>query len=104
MANVTSSQHRNPPLNVRPDKDAREKAEPVLDGAGWTVSDFISACFNAVAANPRAFLAALAPHRPPPAKWGRPRKMPKSEAEPPPAPAKQPGVTRVTETRVNPKR
>lgn len=66
------SQHRNPPLNVRPDAALKAAAQQELEQRKKEMTAFITACLTAVAKDPEGFLAVLAPHWPPPVPKGRP--------------------------------
>jgi hypothetical protein len=69
---MMSSQHRDAPLNVRPDTAARRVAQAVLSERERDMTAFITACLATVAAEPDAMLALLDPHWPTPKPRGRP--------------------------------
>lgn len=71
-----SSQHRDPPLNVRPANADRLAAAAVLKANGKDMTGFVGACLRAIVANPKGFLAALDKYWPEKRERGRPPKRP----------------------------
>ena len=72
-----SSQHRDPPLNVRPPTADRTAATDALTERGKDMTGFVTACLRALAANPDRLLRQLAPHWPEPKPRGRPPRAPR---------------------------
>lgn len=70
---MTSSQHSNPALTVRPERPVKAGATAVLSDRGLEMEAFITACLVALADDPDRFLAALRPYWPPVKPRGRPR-------------------------------
>ncbi|MFI9040897.1 hypothetical protein [Streptomyces sp. NPDC053726] len=68
------SQHRNPPLSVRPDPDLKAQAATALGDRDREMQSFVVACLRALVDNPDGFLGQLAEHWPQEAPRGRPRK------------------------------
>jgi hypothetical protein len=68
-----ASQHADPPLTVRPPADALASAQAVLTEHDLAMRGFISACLNALAADPEGFLHSLDGHWPPEKPRGRPK-------------------------------
>jgi hypothetical protein len=75
-----SSQHRDPPLNVRPDTATRLAAAKILDAHGKDMTGFIDACLAMLVASPDAMLRSLGQV------W---RKTPKPKGRPPKPEAKR---------------
>lgn len=69
-----SSQHRNPPLTVRPDPDLKAQATTALSDHHREMQAFVVACLRALVSDPDGFLGQLADHWPPESPRGRPRK------------------------------
>jgi hypothetical protein len=67
-----SSQHSATVRNFRPDEDEYAPAMGELDSRGRHMTDYLRACLRWLKADPDAALAALAPHWPPPRRYGRP--------------------------------
>lgn len=82
-----SSQHRNPPLTIRPPADLKAQATKALGER--QMQAFLVACLNALVDNPDSFLGSLTAHWPQEAARGRPRKT----ATPPRGPAATDGNT-----------
>ncbi|WP_211265823.1 hypothetical protein [Actinacidiphila oryziradicis] len=76
-----SSQHRDPPLTVRPPADVKTQAQAVLNARNLEVQAFVVACLSALAATPDQFLAGLKPHWPEQKPRGRPRRTPGSSSD-----------------------
>lgn len=91
---------RDPPLNVRPDRDARaavlaDLATRERDGHKLDMTQLVNAFFAAYLANPEAVLGILNEHWPAPKTKGRPRTGdgPKRDTrKSAPAPKAQPAV------------
>ncbi|MFJ3310268.1 hypothetical protein ACIPSA_46210 [Streptomyces sp. NPDC086549] len=75
-----SSQHRDPPLTVRPPATLKADAQKELTNRGREMKAFIVACLNALVADPDGFLNLLNEHWPAETPRGRPRKT--AEPEP----------------------
>lgn len=71
---MASSGHRDDPIPARAPANDQAAAKATLDAAGWGWTEAATAWCRALAANPAAMLALLAPHRPPPKQRGRPRR------------------------------
>jgi len=65
--------HKVPGILVRPDPEVTRDGREKLDAAGWTMTEFVSACLVLVGRNPGAMLDRLAEYRPP-RRRGRPKK------------------------------
>jgi hypothetical protein len=70
-----SSQHRDKPLSVRPDRLTREAAEHVLIDRDLKMTEFVTACLRALATDPNQLLTVLQPHWPQPRPRGRPSRQ-----------------------------
>ncbi|MFI6771171.1 hypothetical protein [Streptomyces sp. NPDC050355] len=69
-----SSQHRDPPLTVRPPADLKAEAQAALAARDLEVRAFVVACLNALVADPDQFLSELGTHWPERKPRGRPPK------------------------------
>lgn len=67
-----SSQHRNPPLTIRPPSELKTRATTALGDR--EMQAFVVACLTALVDDPDGFLARLEDHWPPETPRGRPRK------------------------------
>ncbi|MGW7260724.1 hypothetical protein [Streptomyces sp. NPDC054834] len=76
-----SSQHRDPPLTVRPPATLKADAQKELTDRDREMKAFVVACLNALVADPDSFLNLLNEHWPAETPRGRPRKSP--EPQPP---------------------
>ena len=79
-----ADRHRDPTVTVRPTEEEKTSAAELLHADGWTVQAFLLACLRGFLANPKKWLKAAEPYRPPEKPIGRPRKQPAGElvAEP----------------------
>lgn len=67
-----SNRHKDRALTFRPPEEVRAPAQDALTERGREIGAFLTACLDALAANPDGFLAQLAPHWPDPKPRGRP--------------------------------
>ncbi len=65
--------HREPKAALRPPAEARKAAKAALEGKGWTLNQFVTACMLMLAKRPAMFLRELEPFKPE-IKRGRPSK------------------------------
>lgn len=66
-----SSQHAATGHSFRPDAAEYGPAKGELDNRGRHMTDYLRACLRWLRADPDAALATLAPHWPPPRRYGR---------------------------------
>ena len=71
-----SSQHRDPPLTVRPPADLKAEAQAALTARELELQAFVVACLAAVASDPDTFIESLGAHWPEKKPRGRPPRTP----------------------------
>lgn len=69
-----ADRHRDPNVTVRPTEAEKTGAAEVLRAEGWTIQSFLLACLRGFLDNPKRWLRAAEPYRPPEKPIGRPRK------------------------------
>lgn len=80
-----SSQHSATTRNFRPDEDEYVPAMGELGSRGRHMTDYLRACLRWLHADPDTALATLAPHWPPPRRYGRRPHNASADGKPTPA-------------------